>query len=304
MSNPSRFDWPTTKRDNPNVIPNGANVVLGFHGLMCFCHRHLHDNKCEIGIHNGSSSHELKITVYSVSPSFDPPHQMDMRPFFKVAGPFTTADTGDTKNDKVTFDVDEPRLSGVKYFQRGGPRDDPNNFRLILDLEDDFYPGVKLKKLKDIFGPRLRVEHALFYTLCPSRAQFSRVEATNPPSNPSPLGSVARMVGANIYLEDDGSVTMKMENSPGVVMKPEDGKFFVLIDNGCENCEDDNDFHFYYDTFEQPTDAPRFDVVKTASGTRSLPEGTPCKLIEDVATARGSDDSPCGAAGFGSSGEI
>jgi hypothetical protein len=297
VSTPERFQWPTTADD----IPPGADVVLGFHGLMCFCHRHGRDNKCEIGVHNGSPVHQLSITVYAVAQGFDPPHQMDMRPFFKVAGPFGTAETG----DKVEFEVEEPRLSRVSYFQRGGPRDDPRNFRLILDLEDDFYKGVQLKKRKNLFGPRIRVEHALLYTLCASRATFSRVEVTSPPGNgnPTPLGRVSRLVGANFYVESRGSVTMKLKNAPGVVMRPSDGKFFVLIDNGCAGCED-NDFHRYYDTFEQPAGTPRFDVIRDHTTPPTPAPGTPCALIERTVKDRGTDDSPCGAAGFGASDEI
>lgn len=303
MSNAPK-KWPTTENETPNVIPHGANVILGFHGLMCFCHRHNHaDKNCEIGIYNGSPDHKLSITVYAVAPSFDPPYSMDMRPYFKVAGPFGTDETGNEKNEVVQFDVEKPVVSGVKYFQEGGPRDDPHNFRLILDLEGDFYPGVELKKMKDLFGPRLRVDHGLFYTLCPSRTKFSRVEV-NTPGDLTPLGSVARMVGANIYLQDSGSVTLKMKNAPSVVMKPEDGKFFVLVDNGCIGCKDVNDFHLYYNTFEQPKGAPQFDVLKTTSATPVLAPGSPCALIERTVKDRGTDDTPCGSAGFGSSGEI
>ncbi|MFL6254761.1 MAG: hypothetical protein ACJ74T_07045 [Pyrinomonadaceae bacterium] len=183
------------------------------------------------------------------------------------------------------------------------PRDDLSNFRLILDLEGDFYPGVELKKMKDLFGPRLRVDHGLFYTLCASQTKFSRAEV-NTPGNLTPLGSVARMVGANIYLQESGSVTLKMKNAPSVVMKPEDGKFFVLVDNGCIGCKDANDFHLYYNTFEQPKGAPQFDVLKTTSATPVLAPGSPCALIERTVKDRGTDDTPCGSAGFGSSGEI
>lgn len=303
MSTPERFKWPTTEDDEPNEIPHGADVVLGFHGLMCFCHRHSQDNKCEIGIHKGSPRHNLSITVYAVAPDFDPPHQMDMRPFFRVAGPFGTAETGDSPGDKIEFKVDEPRRSDVKYFQMGGPRDDPRNFRLILDLEDDFYKGVQLKKRRDIFGPRIRVEDTLFYTLCASTKSFTRVETTPPQSNPTLLGRVARLVGGNIYVKSHGSVTMKLKNAPSVVMQPSDGKFFVLIDNGCAGCHD-NDFHLYYDTFEQPAKTPRFDVVGP-DGTPPAPEpGTPCQLIEQVVSDKGTDDAPCGAAAYGSSGGI
>ncbi|HJQ31457.1 MAG TPA: hypothetical protein VJ866_04745 [Pyrinomonadaceae bacterium] len=297
------LDWPTTS----DPIPHGANVVIGFHGLMCFCHRHSHrDKNCEVGIHNNSPDHDLSIKVYKVLSTFDPPYDMNAGITSQTqpdAGPFSKGQTGSLKGNMVTFKVDSPSISGVKYFQSGpGPRDHPNNFKHILDLEHDFYPGFVLQKQGDHMGPRIRINHGLFYTICPSATQFGRQEA-GIPGTTAPIGSLARMVGANIYLKPDGKVTLKMPAAGDVVMKATEGKFFVLVDNGCIGCKD-NDFHLYYQTFFKPTGEPTFDVVKTASGMATPAPGSPCGLIEQIVAGKGTDDTPCGAAGFGGSGEL
>jgi len=307
-------NWPATS----NPIPHGANVVLGFHGLMCFCFRRSHSDKnCEVGIHNNSDAHNLSITVYKVAPSFDPPYDMDMcitpqtQPY---AGPYRKAQTGSLKGNIVRFDVNEPRVSGVQFFQSGpGPRSHPDNFRHILDLEHDFYPGFTLPKKPHHMGPRLRINHGLFYTLCKSETQFERVEVASPPGGPSVhIGSVARMVGTNIYLENDGDVTLKMSGAPDKTLKAAEGKFFVLIDNGCKACPS-NEFPLYYDTFDPPRGDPRvFDLNKTSTGTGSLAPGSPCEiflpqvnsLLKELGTILSTDDAPCGAAGFGISGSL
>jgi hypothetical protein len=284
-------------------------VVIGFHGLLCFCHRHGHsDHNCEVGVHNNSPAHNLSITVYKALDTFDPPYDMNagitmQTPPYK--GPFGKGQTGSLKSNIVRFKVDSPSVSGVQYFQRGdGPRDHPHNFRHILDLEHDFYPGVELDKKGERLGPRIRINHGRFYTLCKSATEFGRVRVGGSPADPPVhIGSLARMVGANIYLKAGGKVTLKMPAADDVEMKASEGKFFVLVDNGCAGCQD-NDFHLYYDTFDEPEGEPKFDVVKTVEGTPTPSPGSPCDLIERIVKFRGTDDTPCGAAGYGSSGGI
>ena len=310
------FDWPTSS----DPIPHGANVVIGFHGLMCFCHRHSHsDRNCEVGIHNNSPAHNLSIVVYRVAPTFDPPYDMNMGidpqttpPF---AGPFGKGQTGSLKGNIVRFKVDDPSLSGVRYFQSGaGPRDHPHNFRHIIDLERDIYPGEQLPKKGDRMGPRVRINHGLFYTLCRTETQFEKVEVVSPPVNPpTPIGSLARMVGANIYLRRGGKVTLKMPAADDVVMREADGKFFVLVDNGCAGCQT-NDFPLYYHTFDPPMGNPViFDLQPVGPAPiPSPPPGSPCDLflrqVDDILRKKNqlmsTDEAPCGAAGFGSSGTI
>jgi hypothetical protein len=318
------FDWPRYPDPNdPNQdpnIPHGAQVVLGFHGLLCFCHRHRHSDKnCEIGVHNLAFDHNLTITVYRVSPNFDPPYQMHTGITSKAtpfAGPFTFGDTGNTKGDKVTFEVHGPAFPDVRYFQNpnGGLRYDPKNFTLILDLEsDDFYgKGVELKKQLDHMGPRIRVSNALFYTLCPSTTEFKRKVVVGPPANDLAIGRIARMVGANIYLEDGGSVKIKMKGNRVVELKPtESYKFFVFVSNGCADPRV-NDFPLYRDTFTPPLGNPvEFDLEKIplaagnpAPAPDTPPPDTPCDLFlpESKSPLVSTDDAPCGAMGFGSSG--
>lgn len=307
------LDWPITS----DPIPHGANVVIGFHGLMCFCHRHGHsDRNAEVGVHNNSPAHSLSIVVYRVADTFDPPYDMDMGITSKTqpyAGPFSKGQTGSLKSNIVRFKVNDPRISGVRYFHEGaGPRDHPNNFRHILDLERDFYPGIELPKKGDRLGPRIRINHGRFYTLCRTETQFERVEVGAPPANPPVLiGSLARMVGANIYLEGDGNVTLKMPASDDVVMRADDGKFFVLIDNGCAGCQT-NDFPLYYDTFDPPLGNPVVFDLKAVGTIPIQPRpNSPCdiflpqvdKILKKDNHFMSTDDAPCGVAGFGSSGD-
>lgn len=306
-----RFEWPTTS----DPIGRGANVVIGFHGLMCFCHTHRDAGKeCEVGIHNKAPDHTFTITVFKVSPAFDPPHEMDMTPYELYRGPFDISHTGNSRNDKVRFNVKHPVKAAVEYFQQGAPKEHPNNFRNILDLEgEDFYEAIELGKKSDNLGPRLRIDAGLFYTICKSGAEFRRVASTGGQRD---IGGIARMAAANIYLQANGSVTLKMKNAPDVEMSAADGKFFVLVDNGCQlvhpNCEV-GDFILYYETFDiPPANAAIFNLVKVGGGPATPAPGSPCalflpevdRMLRRQDKLLSTDDSPCGVAGYGSSGSI
>lgn len=298
-----QFDWPTTS----DPVGHDANVVIGFHGLMCFCHSHRDGSKeCEVGIHNTQlGGHDLTITVYKVASTFDPPYNMNMGTPTLYKGPFKFGDTGNTKAHKVRFDVDKPVTPGVSYLQIGGQKDNPNNFRFILDLEgDDFYKDIELSKQGDNLGPRLRIQSGLFYTLCKSTTEFWRLSSTGGLKD---IGSIARIIGANIYLQSGGSVSLKMKGAEKVKLRESEGKFFILVDNGC-HCSF-NDFLFYYQTFNVPAaNASGFTLLaKPGTGGPS-----PCddflEQLDNVLRAQkklmSTDDAPCGVAGFGSSGGI
>lgn len=297
------FDWPTTS----NPLDHGANVVIGFHGLMCFCHSHRDGSKeCEVGIHNTQlGGHKLTIAVYRVAATFDPPYDMDMGTPTLYAGPFDFTDTGRTKAHQVRFDVHKPVAPGASYLQIGGPKDNPNNFRFILDLEgDDFYKDVELSKQGDNLGPRLRIQAGVFYTLCKSTTEFWRLSSTGGLKD---IGSIARIIGGNIYLQAGGWVTLKLKGAEKARMRESDGKFFVLVDNGC-HCSY-NDFLFYYQTFNLPAANPPVFGLLAKPGTGGP---TPCDdflaQVDDVLRSQAklvsTDDAPCGVAGYGSSGGI
>ena len=313
----TQSNWLTFSFDDP--FPSGANVVLGFTGLMCFCHRSNHpDKNCEIGIHNRSSNHNLKITVYQLPPTpiFDPPDpaKMDMGQIIRNAGPFDIRHTGNSMTDIVRFTVNSPRETGVLYFQKDGqqgrPHDDPRNFRNILDFEsDDFYGPVELPKHFDHMGPRILVEHARLYTLCASASTFKRVDADTQ-ANPHQVQHIARMVGANIYLNGGGYVQMYIESLPQPVVMKEPGKFFVLIDNSCPaaQCKTSDFPHYRRDIFDPPPSNPvDFDLALDVGGSPNPSSGSPCaKFVHDkIRTPPDflvNDETPCAPGGFGSSG--
>jgi hypothetical protein len=311
---PSRWDPVTQLEPHPDVI-------LGFHGLMCLCH---HGNgHCEVGVVNTDpGKHDLRIFIAEVSSGFNPPTDIELgtitpRRLIKVS------ETGHAHTDIVTIDAFRPRISGVRFFQpAGAPKVDPSDFRHIVDLEGTcFYDGEKTGKARDYFGPRLRVRDAVFYTLCRTAREFKSKEEGA--ADACPVGSVARVVGANIYLKSGrptANVTVKVNGAVKETLEVSaDKKYLVFIDNSCPKCDPKvSDFPQYY-TAVTPPGAKKKILLEKTGGMGSAPRNGPCapdfvKMLERLFGTFSekdleefniiTDDAPCGPTGAGTSGDL
>lgn len=309
---------PTRWTVAPRIEPN-ADVILAFHGLMCLCNHN--SGFCEVGILNTDpGKHDLFIFLLEVSPLFDPPTNVELGDY-RLLDVFDVSHTGKAHTDIVRFDVIRPRVQGVAFYQPDRPpKEDPNDFRLIIDLEGpDFYHGIELGKNHAALGPRLHIADATFYTLCKTNAKFKAQEGT---STPKDIDSVARVIGANIYLDrtpaHPGKVFLTIDNGPPITLPTSpDKKNLIFIDNSCPHvvCRDQSDFPLYYDAVKVPLLRKKFTIEKVPDppGTPPAPAGL-CALINNLSSVlagfavkegiTASDDTPCGPAGAGTSGGL
>lgn len=309
---PSR--WTPTE-----TLDSGADVVLAFHGLMCLCN---HNNGfCEVGILNtDQGSHDLGIYIFEVDAGFNPPASLRFQEIRRIFPVITAGETGDSFRDIVDIRAFKPRpgFNGVKFFMPPGtPLTDRSDFRFITDLEGPgFYDGLKVGKNHEALGPRLRVRDGVFYTLCKTRRLFHLEEG----GTRHETRSIARIVGANIYLDrtrpNPGTVTLKVNGREPITLPSAEGKKnFVLIDNSCPEdvCDPVNgDFDLYFDVLTPP-DGRNEITLKPSPITGSGPTEGPCdpdflndmnRMLAEFPVKKFldiSDDAPCGAAGAGSS---
>jgi hypothetical protein len=308
---PSR--WTPT----PTLDP-GADVILAFHGLMCLC-RH-NNGFCEVGILNTDQGHhDLAIFILEVDMGFNPPTSNHITEMTVVEPVITADDTGDEHTDIVDIRVFKPRTgyNGVKFFMpTGTPLSDPHDFRFITDLEGrGFYDGLTVGKDHTAFGPRLHISDGVFYTLCKTSSTFLIKEG----GGTNEIRSIARMLGANIYLDrtgqNPGTVTLRFPGSRPITLPTAEGKRnLVLIDNSCPEhlCNPlEGDFDRYFDAVNPPPG--RLQISLTLDTEGDTPGDGPCArdFMRDINQIVGalrvkaiSDDSPCGAAGAGSSGSL
>src|SRR6185295_4424247 len=129
--------------------------------------------------------------------------------------------------DRLTLTVDKPMTSGViKYlhnpFNRSLNTNDCSDWRWLLSLEE-LFPATPRPYLRDnAFWNGMQVTNGIFYTAIKTdrdRAMLSHECGVRS----SPIYSVASVLAANIYLNDDATATLRgpdgdipMRNRPNV----------------------------------------------------------------------------------------
>jgi hypothetical protein len=171
--------------------------------------------------------------------------------------------------------------------------------------------------------PRLLIKSGVFYTWQKTKTKFIR----RAPNDEKKLGGVAQVIAANIRVENNGYFALRVGGQE-VRFNALPGRLYgVLFDNGCPkdvcNYNPDspvkelrNDFHHYCETFEIPADREEYELAKDLASKSEYGEQ---QGADSARTTTGpffemfnalfgnmlsSDDAPCGAAGYGSSGCI
>lgn len=290
VAGPTYVEW---QRDFPAATPT---VKVTFEGLFCFffdgkegCFVGTHNTTRQAGHQHAAFPHDYKITIV----------QKD--------GSSTTTDSflvGDPRqssplNIKVTGADFPPDLDPGVYVYTGPNRDrfnrkdgDERDWRWIIDFEEVMYPdgvkGINSTALR----PGIKIDAGLFYTQARTSVDFILTPEGGGAS--IQLNKIAKVTAANIYLKEGGSVSLR----GGPVGKHDlnfapNRTFEVNITNLCDGnshppCKFDphsldkknrNDFFLYYDIFDQSQNRPEYLLIRI---------GEP-----------GTDDSPCGAVGFG-----
>ena len=296
----------TTERWTPetSVFPTSTETIrIEFLGLMAFCagkDKALSNrDRCEVGILNNAPNHDLIVRMWKNSISVlnwgpSPASSLQKKLFF--------------------LRTEDPLVGPLSFYQspsdfNRGSSDDPADFRWILDLENEEFFGnanqrANLRKDPRFTTPRFNLYNGVLYTLCRSGCFFKRER----PQNSRRLGRIAKRHAAYIHLDsgqsamvdlpglDDSEKTLSAEN-----------RYEILIANIChppdaQKCKDDeNDFHYHYQTYEPPPGREYFDLV--------LDTDYPCepidlceRLVPDF--DKGTDRAPCAASGFGGGGGL
>jgi hypothetical protein len=225
---------------------------------------------------------------------------------------------------KLELKVDKPddAFKKVRYFQRGKVQrrtelTDDRDFRWIIDFESDYayrnFPGSahpdKLPKVPHIYKPIINIPKGLFYTLRKTGSRFE-LKTTSGPFYRSELGSVADVIGANIYVEPNSSVKLFVNSNSRAVQVQAPGEIYFINtctknSNGdhCDaipdstNKEERGDFFLHYKAFDLEG-KPEYELF-------SVDESHPSPADPDVVCALDllrshslTDESPCAAVGY------
>ncbi|MDX6288731.1 MAG: hypothetical protein QOH42_530 [Blastocatellia bacterium] len=264
----------------------GPDVQIFLHGLLMLS-PNADSTVCEVGVHRLSIQHRLSVEVRvkgTVPP--DPP-------LLRLAG---TLDSAGLVIGVTTGDVVGDASHGVSKFvtsegelDRDDPNNDPLDFRWSLDLQklDPAQPPMML--MKSGISPSVKIMDGLFFTARRTNPADVEVKLTNVGNPDTPLTSVARIIGANIYLQAGENLVLTWfgdgDTKTLVIPKKKavDRPALIYIDNSpslMPSQPDHSEFAEYFKVITNATAATRkFDVDFQLIGNGGIPHGTdraPC----------------------------
>jgi len=292
----SKLNWPPSS-DTPVL----GDVLIGFEGLFGIAYNP-QTGACEVGVHCKASKHEFLIEVI----------ELDMQlQTLNLLYSFKPQKKSDIPGGTISIDVKNPTTPGISFFLPYTK--DDQEWTRMPDFESPLFHDQPLKKKPGALSPRVYISNGLFFTLWTTSKQFERVG-----NNTLTLGRIAYIPGATISHKADGYVVLRFGSQELQLQGNGNRKYFVIFFNTCPKCNYDsksavkekrNDFHLYYKTFKKPRGAKEFQLrLKGGIGPASAARDKR-SLFVDFLTLKAlskfgpfsSQDSPCGAAGFGRS---
>jgi hypothetical protein len=306
-----KVEWPE--------LPTRPCVKIIFRGLMGFSPRPIAGGPtyCDIGFHlKDQSNHKHRLSIYA----------------YQIQGSRCKPELArkDLKGVKFELIIDKPDTEflgpGVAFYQPGGAVTErrklahKNDFRWIVDFESNYLYGKYLKTLeknKSVYNPTVSIKNGLFYTI---RKTVSTFRAQTRDGNlVSDMGNIADVIGANIYLAEGGTVTLKVAGSePKTLQAPAE----VYLINHCRKdsvnhsvnpCEANpydledkkarSDFFLNYKAFELNGMREYELFLAETYGNPEVPQGIICRSDDFIVTEEKKlhDRAPCAGVGYGGS---
>ena len=286
---PTPADWPIG-----NTLPQAPTIELFFLGILGFRYD-ARNQKCEIGIHHGSATHKLRVTVVE-----DPSRII-----------YETPREGFGIGTIIEFGI-LGKPSNVSFLQASGRlnRTDRNtnstDFRWLFDVEHNDFYGFPLPLREGVYRQRLIINNGVFYTHDLTRSNFDVIGGRTPYTKiyvPTVMGArVPLGVGECAFLTVNGAQVL-----PANTVCRASGKTYRFIfTNNCtrsgQPCAH-SDFHLNFDAINLPHDQ-RFELVLNEPG-RSVKSAQQTKLERDEAELLRqagmvvNDEAPCMGMGFG-----
>lgn len=214
------------------------DVQMYFHGLLMLC-PDSGGSQCQVGVHRLSVEHKLSVEVRVKRT--EPPDP----PLLRLGG------TLDSQGLSIAIDPPTGRgvskfVSAAGEFDRFDESNDEKDFRWSVDLQklDPLQPPMSIEQSG--ISPSIVIRDGLFYTARRTNPESVNVRLVNPGNPVTPLNRVARLIGANIYLEDGERVVLRWFG---------DGKSQKLI---LPKADSDHTAQIYFDNSPSlmPSDKP------------------------------------------------
>jgi hypothetical protein len=239
--------WP---QSDASPIPSNPTVEVLFKGLLALCFDYT--RQCEVGICNRSQAHSVQIRIWKKTAS-------GCYLIYENLRPTQGLNIGEFIRINVINPI--PLVNGVYVYTKNGfdrnmaSGNDPSDFGWSLNIEGNYFHDRKVNKHVNYLRPSLLLNNGLFFTYHKTESTFDRIRA----GDQIPLNNIAFVLGANIYLDSRGSVSLDIPRVPDLPppLTPldlcPDERFQIIIGNDCDDehgyCG--SDFHHHYKTINE-----------------------------------------------------
>lgn len=182
------------------TFPERPDVQIFFHGLLMLCPDES-GSQCRVGVHRLSVEHKLSVEVRVKGNEPPDPPLLRLGEILDRKGlSITIPDSTKGVRKFVTTEGEIDRLDETN---------DKRDFRWSVDLQklDPAQPKIELKESG--ISPSIVINDGLFYTARRTDPAQINVRLIDPPNPATQLNRVARIIGANIYLEDGEQVVLE-----------------------------------------------------------------------------------------------
>jgi|SRR6185369_12249526 len=270
-------EWPTGGKPDPAIF----HVKLIFAGMCIFG---FDRTEAHVAFHRGDPrTHKMQIIVSRKGP--------------RCTDIYSIGDDRPVRIPRLAVGING-KPSDVKFFlgddfDRRHNTGDELDFRWLPDLEGpEFYNKELRPKNKTKFSTKLKVKHGTFYTYQRTNTTFKAV------GGPSPgyLGHIAKVMAANIRLNDGESVYLRIGRRdvlPYPLTNQAQHEMYFLNESVTGPA---NDFEMSFDELDASTSL-KFSLASVTTG-EDMSTTDLCHNLPKV--KRLTDEAPCMGAGFSS----
>jgi hypothetical protein len=262
-------------------------IRLLFDGLMTICF----DSKksqCQIGVPRAASNHELTIKVEKT--------------FAGETKTITTLKGFDT--EAIAFALPAGEV-GIQTFQKGDfsgdfAKDDPRDFRWVVDLEGPEFHNRKLSIKKGAFRQFITLKSGVFYTQSLSYDEIEiKKAATGEVLNSRKVSTVT---GVNVDLQPGEMFALHYggKNQQRLIFEAEaDVTYTLTLDNLCPEAKSllpnlESDFRLYYTLFDDVPPDQQLDLDIPLAEKEKVQKAIEAGMDEaTMISAFGSHKVPC-----------
>lgn len=170
---------------NLQTLPENPDVIIFLHGQLIL--EPGEDGECTVGINRCSPSHKFSLEVRERMQDPYIPDNILMRCLGKLEA-------------DVDIDLDPPTNGGVTKFVPGARSENVNHLGWLIDLAGEDFHNCEVVINGTDTEPNVVIREGVLYTAAKTDESKLRLTRKAGGKNDLPLGSVAAIVGVNIYL--------------------------------------------------------------------------------------------------------